>query len=568
MIERATAYINGILSGQIVVGKWMHLAMERHVRDLSRVGDPAFPYYFDEDEAWRVLDLYNLFKFSKGKESGQPFDIMPWFAALVYMAYGWRRTDNDGKRFRKVYCKVARGNAKTANLVTIGVIGFLFDNATDPEVYWIATKKDQAKIGWDRQRTMMKMLVSDFPELGQMLNIPTGHTSTKVSRTDALSWVTYLGRDSEAEDGASPYYVLADEIHAWDNDDLLNVMESGMVKVDDPMTWMITTAGYKPLGPNSQFLTACKNILTGITENDELLAFVYELDEGDDWRDESVWCKANPGLEISVSMTGLRTEYNKIKSQGVTKEIDFKVKNLNIEQAGSSGWIPDEKWMQCAESFDEADLLSRECWGGLDMGSTEDFTAFVLYFPPEGDKKGVIIPHYWIPEDAVQQHRSRRPFVEQWVRDGTLRTTSGGVADYEVIRRDIVEICQPYYVQSIGFDRQFSSYIVPALMEDGMRMEVAPQTWLYLTPAALHLEHGIYGKTITHAGHPVLRWNMANVSMQRSDRNNNYLPSKGKSAEKIDGIAATLNAMGQWLKERGETPQGSYLFESDLIMIG
>lgn len=570
MIDRAKAYINDVLTGKIIVGKWIRLAMERHKKDLEKQNTKKFPYYFDEDEAGRILNLYNLFKFSKGKETGQPFDIMPWFAAIVYLAYGWRRVEDDGKRFRKIYCKVARGNAKTANLVTIGTIGFLFDNYSDPEIYWLATKKDQSKIGWDRQRTMLKMLVSDHPDLAPLINIPKGHTSTRVSRTDSLSWVTFAGRDSDGEDGASPAVILVDEFHAWDTPDLLNVYESGAVKIDDPMTWIITTAGYKPNGPNSQFLTACKNVLTGITENEELLPFIYELDEGDDWRDEKVWAKPNPGLGVSITMTGLRTEYNKIKTQGLPKEIDFKVKNLNIEQAGSSGWIADEKWMQCAEEYDQEELVNRECWGGLDMAATNDFNSFVLYFPPVGDQKGVLIPYYWIPEDAIEQHRSRRPFIEQWVRDGLIRTTPGDVADYELIRRDIVEICAPYYLQSIGFDRQFSSYIVPALMEDGLRMEVAPQTWLYLTPAALHLEHAIFGKTITHGGNPVLRWNMANVSMQRSDRNNNYLPSKGRSAEKIDGIAATLNAMGQWLKEREEKPQGSYLFDEteELIIIG
>lgn len=569
MIERATGYINGILGGEIVVGKWMCLAIERHVNDLKRVGSDDFPYYFDEDEAGRVLGLYKLFRFSKGSVSGAPFDIMPWFAALVYMAYGWRRAGG-GKRFRKVYCKVARGNAKTANLVTIGVIGLLFDNVSDPEVYWAATKKDQAKIGWDRQRAMLRMLVADYPELASLLNIPNGHTSTKISRSDCLSWATYVGRDSQSEDGASPSMLLVDEFHAWDSTGLLDVYESGMVKVPDPMTWIITTAGHNPLGPNSDFLKACKNILLGITGNEELLPFIYELDEGDDWRDENVWCKANPGLGVSVTMTGLQTEYNKIKSQGTQKEVDFKVKNLNIEHSGSAGWIPDEKWMQCAEPIGAEALRGRECWGGLDLANTNDFNAFVLFFPESGGSPAVLLPYYWTTEDAVETHRSRRPFVDGWVRDGVLRITSGNATDYNVIREDILEICQGFYIQSIGFDRALSNYITPMLIEDGFRMEVFVQSWDWLTPAAKYLERGIYRGELTHGGHPILRWNMANVSMQRSDRNDNYLPSKGRSAEKIDGIAASLNAIGQYLKERGEAPQSSYLFEkeSEIIILG
>lgn len=570
MIQRATTYINDILSGKIVCGKWIRLAMEHHVDDLKRQRTPDFPYYFDKDEAGRILDTYKLFRFSKGKETGQPFDIMPWFSALVYMAYGWRRVEGDGRRFRKIYCKVARGNAKTANLVTIGTIGFLFDNASDPEVYWIATKKDQAKIGWDRQREMLRMLASDHPDLSPLINIPNGHTSTKVSRTDSLSWVSYLGRDSKTEDGASPYYVLADEIHAWDNDDLLNVMESGMVKVDDPMTWMITTAGDNPLGPNSQYLTACKNMLLKITPNDEILAFVYELDEGDDWQDESVWIKANPGLGISVTMTGLRTEFNKIKSQGLTKEADFKIKNLNIELASGSGWLPDEKWTACQGVIDWDDLRERECWGGLDLANTNDFNAFVLFFPPVGDRLPVLIPYYWTTEDAVETHRSRRPFVDQWVRDGHLRVMQGNGADYEVIRQDINKICAGLRIQAIGYDRALSNYLTPLLISDGFRMEIFVQSWDWLTPAAKFFELAIIRKEIIQDGNPVMRWNMANVTMQRSDRNDNYLPSKGKSAEKIDGVAASLNAIGQWLKERGEKQQGSYLFdeEEELIIIG
>lgn len=569
MIERATGYIDDVLNGRIVCGKWIRLQMERHKKDLARQRTDKFPYYFDEDEAGRILDLYKLFKFSKGKETGQPFDIMPWFAALVYMAYGWRRVEDDGKRFRKIYCKVARGNAKTANLVTIGTIGFLFDSYSDPEIYWLATKKDQSKIGWDRQRSMIKMLVNDYPELAPLVNIPKGHTSTRVSRTDALSWVTFAGRDSDGEDGASPAVILVDEFHAWDTSDLLNVYESGAVKIDDPMTWIITTAGYKPNGPNSQFLTACKNVLTGITENEELLPFIYELDEGDDWRDEKVWCKPNPGLGVSVTMTGLRTEYNKIKTQGLPKEIDFKVKNLNIEQAGSSGWIADEKWMLCGEPINMEALRGRECWGGLDLAATNDFNAFVLFFPATETQKAVLVPYYWITEDSIEQHRSRRPFVEQWVKDGFIQMTPGNATDYEAIRADINEICQGLSIQSIGFDRALSAYITPQLMADGFRMEVFIQSWDWLTPAAKHLETMIYRQEVTHGGHPVLRWNMANVSMQRSDRNDNYLPSKGRSAEKIDGIAASLNAIGQWLKERSTKQQQSYLFdeESELIII-
>lgn len=566
MIERAKAYINGVRSGEILVCKWIRLAIDRHFADLEKQRTPDFPYYFNEGEAARVLSLYSLFRFSKGKEAGRPFDIMPWWAALVYIAFGWRRID-EGKRFRKVYCKVGRGNAKTANLVTIGVIGFLFENVSDPEVYWVATKKDQAKIGWDRQRKTMEFLVSDHADLAPLINIPKGHTSTRVSRTDRLSWVSYLGRDSQSEDGASPAYVLVDEYHAWDNDEMMNVMESGMVKVEDPMTWIITTAGYKPLGPNSEFLKQCKNMLLGVADNPELLAFVYELDEGDDWQDRSVWAKPNPGLGISLTMTGLETEFNKIATGGQQKEIDFKVKNLNIEYASQDGWIPDDIWMKGAEPFDVSELFGRECWGGIDLANTNDFNAFALFFPPryEGDLS-YVLPWFWLPEDAIEKHHSKRPFVGQWNRDGYLKNTPGNVTDYEQILNDILEAVQPFALQGIGYDRALSHYLTPRLIENGIRMEVYSQAPLWLTPPAKFIERLALSENIRHGGNPVLRWMIANVTMAPTAAGN-YYPSRGRSAEKIDGVAAMLNAVGQWLKDRGEPSGKSYLLEEDLIFI-
>jgi len=572
MIERATSYIDDVLAGRIVCGKLIRLAIERHVNDLKRVGRPGFPYHFSEDEAARVLGLYEHFKFSKGKETGKPFDLMRWWAAIVYMAFGWR--NNDGrKRFKKIYCKVARGNAKTANLVTIGTIGFLFDGASDPEIYWAATKKDQSKIGWDRQRSMLRMMASDIPEIGSMLRIPNGDTSSRVSRNDCLSWVTYLGKDSNTEDGLSPYYALIDEYHAWDNNGVMNVLESGMVKVDDPVTWIITTAGYNPEGPNSEFLSACKNMLEGVAPNDELLAFIYELDEGDDWKDERVWPKANPALGHDAYretlLNGIRTEFNKIKTEGLTKEIDFKVKNMNIEQAAKRGWLSDDVWMKGGGMAPDDELKARQCWAGLDLGNTSDFNSFVLFWPPdERHKNSVVKAWYWIPESAIEQHRVKRPFVERWAAEGHITIMPGNVTDYDMIREDIVRICAGLPLQMCAFDQKFASAIIPKLIENGVPCEPLTQSWTNLTPAVAHTELAIKGETLLHGGNPVLRWNMRNVVMQY-DRNGNALPSKGASAEKIDGVAAMLNAIGQWVKDTSDPTrnQGSYLFEENSELI-
>lgn len=577
MIEKATAYLKGVNSGKIIAPEWIKKAVSRHFSDLKK---KDWPFFFDVTEAGRILQMFNMFRYSKGSMSGQPFDIMPWFAALVYLGYGWQRKTG-GRRFRKIYCKVPRGNAKTANLVNIATIGFLFDGQGDSEVYWLAMNKDQAKIGWDRQREMLKTMVQDFPELSEAVDIPEGKTSSRISLKHGLSWVGYVGQDSKGKDGLNPYYIVCDEFHEWPNDDLLNKFESGMVKDSTlkTMSWIITTGGYLPNGPNSQFLKACKNMLDGIAENDELLAFIYEADKGDDWRDEKVWQKVNPGIGISITLDGIRTEYNKIAAQGITKEIDFRVKNLNEEYASQDGWIPDAVWMDCSGEIDWNDLKDRDCWGGLDLANTGDFNAFVLFFPADQyieGQKSVIVPYFWIPEESMEKHKRNRPFLWHWANDGYVKATPGNVTDYELIRNDIKQICAPLRLQSIAYDRALSSYLAPGLQEDGIEMKIYSQSWGNMAPPAQYFELLANAKNVQrednkipeflHDGNPVARWMMSNIVMQY-DRNQNHLPSKGASADKIDFISATLNAIGQWLTDRGIPKVTSYLFDDEATII-
>lgn len=579
--EKAKQYLDDVRKNPALHCGWIKKSVARHDADLKKKG---WSFVFDEEEADRVLSMFQFFRFSKGDVAGKPFEIMPWFAALVYLAYGWRRKSG-GRRFRKVYCKVPRGNAKTANLVNIATIGFLFDGQGDSEVYWLAMNKAQAKIGWDRQREMLRAMIADFPELGQAVYLPKGNTSPRMTLQTGLSWVEYVGQDSPGRDGLNPFYIICDELHEWKNDELMNKFESGMVKVADPVTWIITTAGYYPDGPDSQFTTACKNMLDGVAEDDALLAFIYEPDEGDDWRDEAVWAKVNPGMGISLTLQGMRTEYEKIKSQGATKETDFKVKNLNIPATSKEGWIKDDEWMACAGEIDWDDLKQRECWGGLDLANTRDFNAFVLFFPPMFDgQKCVIVPYFWTPEDNIEEKRRTRPFLWQWASDGHVKATPGNVTDYDLIRRDIRAICAELKVQAIAYDKMLSSYLTPGLIEDGFRMEPFQQGWSNLAPPAQFFELAVLAKPgkatgedvdaasvpkmqLMHDGNPVARWMMRNVVMQHSRTSTNALPSKAASADKIDFVPAALNAIGQWLSDRGTPKVGSYLFENEAMIL-
>lgn len=564
MVDRAEQYISDVHRGRIVVGKWIKLAIERHQTDLKKAKKKDYPYCFSPEHAEHVINVISILKLAKGKERGKPFDIMPWQAAILWMAYGWRRKDTGLRRFRKIYIKVARGNAKTEFLSAVGTYGFLFEGEQDAEVYWVATKKDQAKIGWGRQKVMTEQLLLDEPELKNVVTVAAHKIFTKVG----LGWVYYLGQDSNTEDGGSPYYALVDEFHAHADDSMLNVIESGMGKRDDPMTWIITTAGYLPNGPNASFLRACKNVLEGIIESNELLAFIYEIDADDDWKDEDCWGKANPSLGVSVKLHSLRSEREKVATQGMSKEIDFQVKNLNVEYNSQNGWIPGEIWDQNVAEINHEDLKGRLCFGGLDLASVSDTNSSCLFFPQrhEGERH-IFLWRFWLPADTIDK-RSEQVNYPQWVRDGWLTKTTAwdNVADYGQIKLDLVQDQGNYDLNSVNYDRWNKMAIVPDLIDEGLNMVEFGQGYGSMSTPSKTFERMMLSGECNHGNNPVARWMNSNVFIDRNPAGD-IKPNKKASADKIDGIVAAIMAVGGWLTYLSEPKSGSYMDNNDLLTL-
>jgi phage terminase large subunit-like protein len=463
---------------------------------------------------------------------------MPWQAFATYCAYGWVRKSDRKRRFNKIYIKVARKNAKTEYLAGIGKIGFIFDGEQDPEIYWFATKKDQAKIGWDRQKEMLKQLRKDSKLATKYCDVSTYRMYTKVGN----GFVNYLGQDSDTEDGLSPYYGLCDEYHAHKTDDMMNVIESGMGTRANPMTWIITTAGFLSNGPCALFEKVCKQILDGALENDNIFPLIYDLDEGDDWEDEKNWKKANPSIEYIDTMRDfLRSAYRKAKTQGKTSEINFKTKNLNIWSTTFSTWIPADKWIEAGTDFDVSELEGKSCYGGLDLASTRDLCSLCLYFPE--DKKAIW--WHWVPEEeAIQRERNDGLPYRQWANDGWINLTPGNVRDDDSIINDIIKAVAPFYLESLAFDRYGANNIAPKLSDAGMEVNPFGQGFVSMSAPTKQIERLIFMNELDHGNNPVMKWQCSNVAIQQ-DPAENIKIAKNKSTEKVDGMVALAMAIGE-----------------------
>lgn len=564
--QKVNRYTEFVLNKDSIVSSWVRKMVNLHLADLERVPESDFPFYFDEEAALHAILLFDNLQFAKG--SKEFFNLLDWQTFIMWCAYGWRRksykdgewvidSENDFRRYKQIYIKVARKNGKTEWMAGIGIYGQFFDPHTeDAEIYWFATKKEQAAKGFDRQKEMTTRLANYSPAFATMARV----MQYKIVSRSGSAFTTYLGQDSSGEDGAYPFYGLCDEYHAHKTNSMLNVVESGMVARHSPMTWIITTAGDNPESPCAQFEKFCKQGLDGIVPLGGVLPFIYDLDEGDDWEDEKNWVKPNPSLGQTVRIENLRDDYEKAKSQGVSFKNNFLRKNLNVWLRAHSEWIPADVWKANAGPHTVNELREslngRICFGGLDLALKSDLSSLTLCFPPkDADEKIKLLTWNFCPEETAYKRAELDavPYIE-WAEKGNMILTPGNVTDFGFIEKKILELCETYNIHSIGYDPYKSTQLVTNLLEHGVQMEVFAQKPQVMSPAVNEFERLALCESFEHADDPVLKWCVSNAVTTESAQGNIRL-DKSASGEKIDAAVSAVMAVGQWAEHRDETEE-------------
>lgn len=537
-------YIKDVQSDKQVTGEFIKLAVQRHINDLDRQRTRAFPYYFDEAMGRRFIDFTQMCNHWKGSGSaGKPFKLEPHQQFYFMMLFGWQRVTG-GRRFRTSYKEVGRKNGKTSESAAKSIAHLILDNEPGAQVYFAATKEDQAKIGFNDTMQIIKAT----PKLATLFQM---FTKSIVYNN---SFIKPLGSDSKTQDGFDPSYGIIDEYHAHPTSGMLNVLESGMGARVQPLIDIITTAGFNRLSPcYSEVRKTSIEVLKGIKHDETHLALIYTLDDSDDWTNEKVWVKANPNLGVSVRLDFLRDRFLKAKNEGGSKEVDFKTKNLNIWTDALSVWVPDDVWMKCYQPFEIADLYGESCYFSLDLASTMDTTSLAMIFSVDGVLR--LFNVYFIPQDTISR-RSEKDGVQykQWAREGHMIITPGNVTDYDYIRAYLNGIKDKITFVKGCYDDWNSSDLIPRLIDDGFDMEAMTQNIKNMSTPTKELEKMIHQGRIAHNGHPVTRWQMSNVMIKR-DANENYKICKDKSTEKVDGPVSITMALALWMKYGGEGEQ-------------
>jgi len=560
MFDKYLQYMDDVLHEKIVVGRLVRLAVQRQQDDLKRQTDKNFQYYFNERKAKAALTVLSLLTHTTGDWKGMRFQVQPFQAFRFACIFGWVRKDNEKRRFRRVYCEVARKQGKSEEATAMGIIGLLFDNENTPQIYSAATTREQAKIIFMAAKIMLRQLADMSPAIKQIVKIQ--REAIYGIKNDGI--FKALSSDATTLDGLNPHMALIDEVHEHNDTSVIEVMETGMGARSQPLLYMITTAGFNVEGACYAIRRNCINVLEGKVVDDSLFTVIYTIDEDDDWADESVWIKANPQIGITPSWEYMRSKYTDAANKGGRAQVEFLTKNLNVWTRSHTTWIKDDTWVSLGADFTPEQLRGKRCYAGLDLATTTDICALCLLFPPDEDcEKYRVLFHFWCPKDnAIERSKRDRVDYVKWADDGWLTLTPGNTTDYAYIRNEVMSIAETYQLHSVAYDRYNSSQLVIDLLSDGIRMEKFSQSVINMNAPTVDLEKNLLDGTIEHNDNPVMRWMMGNVAIHR-DANGNIKINKAKAIEKVDGAVSMVMAWGQYMTYKVEPSFSSYLEDPD-----
>lgn len=524
-------YASDVLSGKVLAGDLIKKACERF---FSLMDDDR--YIFDENKVANVIRLFNHLRHFKGRHSGSPFRLEPWQEWIVANIYGFYKREDGSRLINTVYIEVARKNGKTALAAGIGLNALINDDEDGAEVYFAANSKDQVKISaWP----LCSNFAKSFDPKEKYLKV----FRDTINYDRKVSWLKVLAADSTKLDGPNPSTFILDEYHAAKSNALKAVLESGQGTRDNPLELIITTAGFDKLGPCFELRTTAVEILNGLKEDDSFFMAIYSLDKDDDWKDERVWIKSNPNMDVTVKSSYLRKEVRKAMNTP-SDEVNVKTKNLNIWCDSSEVWIPDEYIMACTSRISLDDFTQEDdCFVGIDLSSTSDLTAVSFMIP--GDGKFYFKNHYYLPEEALRTKKNKEQYGE-WVRKGCLTITPGNVVDYDYILADILNADKKVFVSKVGYDAWNSTQFVINATDKGLPMEPVSQSIGNFNRPTKELERVILSGNAVIDNNPVTRYCFRNVVM-KIDYNGNTKPSKEHKDKKIDGVIAMIEALGVYL---------------------
>lgn len=538
-------YYERIKSGDEVVSRKIARVYRKLAEDLDgSVGADGTVYHYSHSRANHIIEFAeNYCRHSKGKLGGQLVVLELWEKAMLAAMFGF--IDDEGRRrYREIILIVAKKNGKSLIGSIVGLYLQVGDGEPGAEVYAVATKKDQAKIIWGEAKRM----VNKSPELRRIIKPLVGEMDCAANE----SVFKPLASDTDTLDGLNVHGALMDEVHQWrDGVALYDIIADGTTAREQPMVLITSTAGVVREDIYDNKYEYAEKVILGYDDpdagivDDHFLPFIYELDSREEWEKEECWKKANPGLGTIKNIRQLRDKVARAK-QEPSLQRNLLCKEFNIRETAGGSWLSFDD-LNNETLFDVMELKPRYGVGGADLSSTDDLTAACVIFMLPGCSNIYVIPMFWIPENSVERHiRTDKIRYDIWIEKGWVRTCPGNKINPDVVWEWFVEIQEEYdiYLNIVGYDSWSAEMWANKMKQTfgDKTMHPVIQGKKTLSNPMKMLAKDFEAHRIIYNNNGLLKWCIANTSVDE-DKNGNIQPIKNRKAtQRIDGLAALLDA--------------------------
>ena len=545
--DRVTDYAREVVAGRVVCGELHKLACQRHLNDLKRQRTASFPYYYDPEAAARVINYAETLTIAEGSEP-KPVRLIPSQAFDIGCTFGWFKTSNNARRFRRRYKSIARQNGKTFENGIMGTYIAGFSGYKHGKLFTVATKKRQARLAWEE----MAKFVRIDPDLGELFAVKDYKSLIQALETECT--IEALSREAGLDDGFRSIFSSIDELHQHKDNKVYKAIYNGTRSLPETLVSMITTRG-------SQLNSFCKEmddyaikVLRGLTTAEDFFIDIYCLDEGDDIWDPANWIKANPFLCLDPEkFETLKQDAQTARDMGGSELADFLTKCLNMWVKNTDNqFIDPDAWKACASERTVQDIVEaghRDCWVGLDLSSGGDLTTLALEFPL-ANSHYYLYSHSFMPRGRLEEHMETdlAPY-DLWESQGLITVTGGStdyMNDYKFIVSHLAELKERLGLNflGIGIDPHNAAGIMQDLEAFGCPVVTITQSARTLNDATVAVRLLTKGKQFEYdERNELLTWSMVNAAVTRNSFEEIKVDKKpGQSFKRIDPVDAVIDA--------------------------
>ncbi|WP_321425021.1 terminase TerL endonuclease subunit [uncultured Bacteroides sp.] len=522
-------YINDVESNNIIACEFIKLAVQRFRTFQSRSD-----IYFDSEKVAEVIQFVGLIKHFKGESAGKNFKLENWQEFIVANIFGWKYKHNNQRVTKNVFLFMARKSGKSAFVTALSLYLLIAEGEASPEIILAANSREQAK----------DTLLNTTVEFSKVLDSNEKYIKNyrnEIKFKSNKGKIKVVSADTSKLDGLNTSTFIIDEYHESKDNKMYSVLKSSQGNRQQPLSIIITTAGFNLQSPCYEMFTTAIDILRNTKQDDSFFSAIYTLDENDNWDDERVWIKSNPNLNITVSTDYIKGEVLSAKNNS-SNEVGVKTKNLNLWCSSNEVWLTHDTIVKNSKKLDIKDFAGQVCYCGVDLSCVSDLTAVSFMFFDEKNDKYSFITKYYLPQSALTEHQQKEYYKKMHYQK-QITMTNGNVVDYNYIKEDLLKINELCPIAGIFYDTYNATSWAIDCTDAGLNLIPFSQSKANFNRPTKELERLIRSDKVVIDNNLLTQFCFDNVVFH-PDNHDNVKPEKTCNKNKIDGIISMVSALG------------------------